>query len=1306
MHPQMLPQVPPTTHSLLDDPSGPAFTQRPGINGLPSAGAGGTSAAKNGNSVPPGADVFGVSSEDPCRRITWDGWEIDRNDIIMRQKLGCGQYGDVYEAIWKRLNIVVAVKTLKQDVNLNVNDFLKEAAIMKKLRHRNLVQLLGVCTREPPLYLITEYMPNGNLLHYLRSRNAVELTPVVLLYMAVQIASGMSYLEANNFIHRDLAARNCLVGERNLIKVADFGLARYMQRQDTYTARNGAKFPIKWTAPEGLAYYLFSSKSDVWAFGVVLWELATYGLSPYPGVELHDVYHILEKGYRMERPHGCPEAVYSVMLRCWAWDANLRPSFSEIHAELERMYNTMNIDMEVARELEKRQTQYPAPPQNYISQLGRDSQQPISSNCLFPVSMADPMLSRAVGVLTSEPNIASSAPPPVSRTQSLTSPASTHSSNWASSAQDVGQRNLPPTTSVGSGFGFYNSSQDTGIVTRGDQDDGEEFEESEDEDDGETWNVGKDGVMSLTDSRQQMGTNNAHGCFTTGADGDIQFTNAVVVSDQQQNTVNMICCAAPTTGIPVAFTAGKFQQGIFVSSQQQQQLLSVVNACDVDQLRNQMQAMAFTSSGQTITANLIQQSNGRFTDTKPLGPSDQTNATLFYQLASAPTEITGPQMRSTPTAVEVNARYVNRPEQQQQQPCSGAPVVSAGDIRNGNSKSSVRVGRTHRRGVQANHQGMQQSGTTRSRDTDTPDESGVGESIISNESPADSSGGVVVGANQLISSQSVHESRVSQTSCCRPSDPAGQSQSVPAPRSNGPRAPSFVYPVTPPGLQTCDAYIPLTRLSSQQRGTTPQMLQMSAAASSQQQPMLRLDASAMDQFATLPPQDRIGRYLESLNEMATPTSQVSVSSVQPKKPGAIATSPYPQNGAAPPGPCHGNLVFLNYPPPPPPPPECVTADPVPSNSAMPVLNISLSAASAQLESLTGQRLLIGRVGCSSAAQCVMNENQVSTEVQSELPNSVGAPDRRDDRSQHNLQGGRLRPVRARRRPKNGTESNTDSSAAKRDSMDRSGEESNTEEVEHSAEDGTSSVATDSSANQNALLPHDSRDHITTEEQDTEGDDVYQAPDACYSMIANNHLSTVMSEHTAPDSLSSLIERLDSLVNWCGRFVDSDSSNARSLSHAELLQLSDSLDVCRAEVEAFIVFTHGSMSGASTNVLTACDTLGRQTSKLSLDLGLVSAIPSRSASGDNGSGKHIRASPLSTLLNSVYPALNDLHEQLLGLYQNFPRSETEDNTHHACEDCSSVVPPATTEAAGTAGESTNNPLASPMSPSEPVVFGKV
>ncbi|CAH0577698.1 unnamed protein product [Chrysodeixis includens] len=357
-----------------------------------------------------------------------DHWEIDRTDIVMKHKLGGGQYGDVYEAAWKRGNITVAVKTLKDDT-MALKDFLEEAAIMKEMRHPNLVQLLGVCTREPPFYIITEFMSRGNLLDYLRcgSRDAVP-GAVVLMYMATQIASGMSYLESRSFIHRDLAARNCLVGENHLVKVADFGLARLM-RDDTYTAHAGAKFPIKWTAPEGLAYNTFSTKSDVWAFGILLWEIATYGMSPYPGVDLADVYHMLEKGYRMECPPGCPGAVYELMRGCWQWSPADRPTFRDIHHALEHMFQDNSITEEVEKQLQEGGSSCPGgTPQMSLKKGGAGGGASAGAGAGGGASSGD---ARAVQLRRPTNRRGKQAPTPPKRTSLLSSCSSFRESQYA-----------------------------------------------------------------------------------------------------------------------------------------------------------------------------------------------------------------------------------------------------------------------------------------------------------------------------------------------------------------------------------------------------------------------------------------------------------------------------------------------------------------------------------------------------------------------------------------------------------------------------------------------------------------------------------------------------------------------------------------------------------------------------------------------------------------------------------------------------------------------------------------------------------
>lgn len=262
---------------------------------------------------------------------TKDAWEISRHSIALQSKLGAGQFGEVWAGLWNGTT-PVAVKTLKPGT-MSPQAFLTEAAIMKKLRHQNLIQLYAVCTQEEPIYIVTELMRHGSLLEYLKGEGK-DLKLPELIDMGAQVAAGMAYLERMNYIHRDLAARNILVGEGNICKVADFGLARLIE-DDEYNAHQGAKFPIKWTAPEAALYQKFTIKSDVWSFGVLLVELVTHGRNPYPGMTNAEVLAQVERGYRMPQPMNTPDALYQIMLDCWKKNEWERPTFDYLQSILE-----------------------------------------------------------------------------------------------------------------------------------------------------------------------------------------------------------------------------------------------------------------------------------------------------------------------------------------------------------------------------------------------------------------------------------------------------------------------------------------------------------------------------------------------------------------------------------------------------------------------------------------------------------------------------------------------------------------------------------------------------------------------------------------------------------------------------------------------------------------------------------------------------------------------------------------------------------------------------------------------------------
>lgn len=221
---------------------------------------------------------------------------------------------------------------------MDPNDFLAEAQIMKKMHHPKLIQLYAVCTKEEPIFIVTELMKNGSLLDFLQNKGR-HLNLTQLIDIATQVASGMAYLESQHFIHRDLAARNVLVGEGYSVKIADFGLARIIKEEE-YEARAGVRFPIKWTAPEAINYAKFSSKSDVWSFGILLTEIITYGRSPYPGMTNAEVLHKLDCNYRMPPPPNCPPALYEIMLETWHKDPMRRPGFETLQWKLEEFFVT------------------------------------------------------------------------------------------------------------------------------------------------------------------------------------------------------------------------------------------------------------------------------------------------------------------------------------------------------------------------------------------------------------------------------------------------------------------------------------------------------------------------------------------------------------------------------------------------------------------------------------------------------------------------------------------------------------------------------------------------------------------------------------------------------------------------------------------------------------------------------------------------------------------------------------------------------------------------------------------------------
>ncbi|KAM4521740.1 ephrin type-A receptor 7 isoform 2-T2 [Odontesthes bonariensis] len=284
--------------------------------------------------------------EDPNRAVHQFAKELDASCIKIERVIGAGEFGEVCSGRLKlpgKRDVSVAIKTLKVGyTEKQKRDFLCEASIMGQFDHPNVVHLEGVVTRGKPVMIVIEYMENGSLDAFLRKHDG-QFTAIQLVGMLRGIAAGMRYLADMGYVHRDLAARNILVNSNLVCKVSDFGLSRVIDDdpEAVYTT-TGGKIPVRWTAPEAIQYRKFTSASDVWSYGIVMWEVMSYGERPYWDMSNQDVIKAIEEGYRLPAPMDCPPGLHQLMLDCWQKDRAERPKFDQIVGVLDKMIRNPN----------------------------------------------------------------------------------------------------------------------------------------------------------------------------------------------------------------------------------------------------------------------------------------------------------------------------------------------------------------------------------------------------------------------------------------------------------------------------------------------------------------------------------------------------------------------------------------------------------------------------------------------------------------------------------------------------------------------------------------------------------------------------------------------------------------------------------------------------------------------------------------------------------------------------------------------------------------------------------------------------